>query len=175
MKTLKLAVIALALVSIISCNKEQKEVETIVIDTIEKTTGKTEILAENLKTTTFSIEGMSCQINCAAKIEKSLNNMDGVGTAKVDFESKTATVSYDAGKVTTDLLAKRVASNGDYVAGFTKTCSAKCDTKCSADCKDANCIKCAAKKEACKIKCTAKKEVTSCAADCKKVCCAPLK
>ena len=147
MKILKLAIIALTLTAITSCNKEQTEAETIIVNTIEKTTEKAEILAENLKTTTFNIEGMSCQVNCASKIEKSLNNMDGIGTAKVDFETKTATVSYDSGKVTSEQLAKRVASNGAYTASFTKPCSLKCDTKCSIDCKGANCCEVCSRKK----------------------------
>ncbi len=192
MKTLKMMAIAFALIATVSCKKEAKDAETVVVDTVEKVAEKGSVAADKLATSTFKIEGMTCAIGCAAKIEKSLSKMEGVQSAKVDFETKTATVSYDASKVTTDLLAAKVASNGDqYKIDFSKSCkpgctkpccakdskkcsAKKCDTKCSADCKDANCPKCAAKKAACKAKCaankakcSAKKCDTKCSPDCK--------
>jgi len=43
----------------------------------------------------FGIEGMSCQVGCAAFINEELLNLEGVANAKVDFESKSAVVNYD--------------------------------------------------------------------------------
>jgi len=51
---------------------------------------------------------MTCEIGCASLIESKLNKLDGVTEAKVDFESKTATVTYDADKLNQDKLTKTV-------------------------------------------------------------------
>ena len=46
-------------------------------------------------TTTYLIEGMMCGVSCPKKVNDSLNNIDGIKSCKVDFESKTATVVFD--------------------------------------------------------------------------------
>ena len=61
----------------------------------------------------FKIEGMSCAVMCASKIEKELAAMDGVQKAKVDFETKTATVQFDDAKQSPEKLAKKVESVAD--------------------------------------------------------------
>lgn len=116
MKLLKLVAIAFAITATISCKKEQKDAEVIAIDTTEDV--QTNTIADNatLAKVQFNVEGMTCAVGCAAKIEKSLNNMDGVKAASVDFESKTAVVEYDVDQINTDLLTKRVVANGDYKA-----------------------------------------------------------
>ena len=116
MKTLKLAAIAFALIATTSCKKEQTDTEVVTVETTE--TVEKKIIAENatLAKVEFNVEGMTCAVGCAAKIEKSLNNMDGIKTATVDFETKTAIVEYDVDQINTDLLAERVVANGDYKA-----------------------------------------------------------
>jgi len=190
MKILKLVAIAFAFLATISCKKEQKEAEVVAIDTIEEVTKST--ISENatLAKVQFNIDGMTCAIGCAAKIQKSLGNMDGVKNATVDFENKTAVVEYDVDQVTTNLLAERVVTNGDQfkVSNFQtptskgcklaceKACCAKdgkkCVVKCSADCTKADCPKCAKKTAECKAKCAAKKlDGKSCKPGCEKACC----
>ncbi len=44
----------------------------------------------------MSIEGMVCAVGCAAVIEKNLNQTTGIKEAKVDFETKKATLIFDA-------------------------------------------------------------------------------
>lgn len=116
MKTLKLAAITFALIATISCKKEQTDTEVVTIETTE--TVEKKAIEENatLAKVEFNVEGMTCAVGCAAKIEKSLNNMDGIKTATVDFETKTAIVEYDVDQINTDLLTKRVIANGDYKA-----------------------------------------------------------
>ena len=41
------------------------------------------------------VEGMSCQVGCAAYIDEELEKIDGVVSADVDFESKSASISFD--------------------------------------------------------------------------------
>jgi len=61
----------------------------------------------------MNIEGMTCAIGCAATIEKNLNKTLGIASAKVDFESKTAWVVYDATQLDFDQLTKIVKETGD--------------------------------------------------------------
>lgn len=110
----------------------------------------------------FIIEGMSCEIGCARTIEKKLAKMEGVKSAKVDFDNKLAMVEYDEARVNTNSLEETVKKTGEVytvkemrtVDSFEakKSCSADCDKAC---CKD--------KTEA---------EIKACKAECKKVCCA---
>jgi len=66
---------------------------------------------KNTHKVTLKIKGMSCTA-CAGTIEKSLNNMDGIVTANVNFAVEKATIEYDAKKVRLMDLQKKVASLG---------------------------------------------------------------
>ena len=59
------------------------------------------------------IEGMTCAIGCAKTIEKKLAKMDGVKSAKVDFEKKLAQVEYDESIVNTVSLENTVTKASD--------------------------------------------------------------
>lgn len=54
-----------------------------------------ETLNTNLKTTHLQITGMSCAV-CATRIEKGLNQLDGVSQANVNFTREQATLTYNA-------------------------------------------------------------------------------
>lgn len=54
---------------------------------------KSEVLANT--ETKFAIEGMVCAHACAGPLEEKLNKMEGVASAKVDFDAKEAWVSFD--------------------------------------------------------------------------------
>ena len=106
------SIVALAIAGIrfTSCKDTAKEpapeaTTTNTTAAVEKTApvGKVE-------TASFTIEGMSCAVMCAAKIEKELAAMDGVQNAKVDFEKKTATVEYDNAKQSPAKLVEKVES-----------------------------------------------------------------
>lgn len=71
------------------------------------------VAPEKLQTASFNIEGMSCAIGCAKTIEKKLSKMDGVKSASVDFDKKTATVEFDASKQTPETLVKTVEAAAD--------------------------------------------------------------
>ena len=43
----------------------------------------------------FVIDGMSCQVGCAAYIDEELEKLEGVVKSEVNFESKLAVVDYD--------------------------------------------------------------------------------
>ena len=90
----------------VSCKKETTPEPT------EVATAKTEIAAENLETASFTIEGMTCEVGCAKTIESKLAGTDGVSEAKVDFETKIATVKFDKTKQSIESLTKTVEKVG---------------------------------------------------------------
>jgi copper chaperone CopZ len=74
---------------------------------------KKEIAAASLQKASFTIEGMTCAIGCAKTIEEELNGLDGVKTAKVDFEKKSAIISFDKTILTPEIITKVVQATGD--------------------------------------------------------------
>jgi periplasmic mercuric ion binding protein len=111
MKTIKQTLIALTISLVaISCKNDKTATNN------DTTLAKTEITSSenpkttvaNPKTASFEIEGMTCAVGCASLIEGKLNKLDGVTEAKVDFETKTATVTYDADKLDQKKLTKTV-------------------------------------------------------------------
>jgi mercuric ion binding protein len=82
-------------------NQENQEIEAIAQDT-------TKTIVSNPQTASFEIEGMTCAMGCASLIEGKLNKLDGVSQAKVDFETKNATVTYDADKLNQEKLTKTI-------------------------------------------------------------------
>lgn len=71
------------------------------------------IADENLQTASFTIDGMTCAVGCAKTIEEELANLDGVEKATVDFDKKTATVSFDKTIQNPESLTKVVQETGD--------------------------------------------------------------
>ncbi|KGO96031.1 heavy-metal-associated domain-containing protein [Flavobacterium enshiense] len=113
----------LAALTFVSCKKEEKTAETTATEAVA-TAPKKEIAAENLETANFQIEGMTCAMGCAATIEKKLAETEGVKEAKVDFDTKTATVSFDKTVNNQESLTKLVEAVADgktyKVANFKK-------------------------------------------------------
>ena len=101
-QSLVLASLSLLLVS---CKNENSS-STEEIQAVEQDTTNT--IVANPKTASFEIEGMTCEIGCANLIEGKLNKLDGITEAKVDFENKTATVTYDADKLNQEKITKTV-------------------------------------------------------------------
>lgn len=181
-----LAVVLVVGVGFVSCKKDNQEAtKEEQTEQVVQHQQEGEVVAN--KTISFDIEGMTCAMGCAAKIEKDLQAMPGVQHATVDFEAKKATVSFDDKRVDAVAIQAKVESIADgiykvsnvaevegvahNVAAKTdckKSCSEKkvdcdkaCDAKCKEDCKKS----CYSKgKEECKKTCSEKKE------DCKKSC-----
>lgn len=102
-------VVTLAGFMLVSCKETSAEAPANQAANTTKTTAA----VGKVETASFNIEGMSCAVMCASKIEKELANAEGVQKAKVDFEKKTATVEYDANKTTPEKLVSIVeAVNG---------------------------------------------------------------
>lgn len=161
MKTFK-NIIAIALVAFFafSCKNETKpEVKTIEV---ASETSKTLDPNATYAKAEFTIDGMTCEIGCAKTIEKKIAKMEGVKSAKVDFDKKLAMVEYNNAKVTPTSIEETVTKVADiYKVSNMKTVEGFSAKKaCNADCKKACCAN----------KTNADKK--ACAADCKKACCA---
>ncbi len=81
------------LLSAYSCNnqpqqKAEREIETKIREIIVKE-------GEEKNIATLEIDGMSCEVNCANKIQKTLSELKGVKSCTVNFEDKMAEVIYD--------------------------------------------------------------------------------
>lgn len=156
MKLLKSLILLLVFTVAFTACKNEKQPEVKTVET-EVTTEKT---ADDANATyakaEFTIKGMTCEMGCAKTIEKKLAKMDGVKSAKVDFDKKLAMVEYDEAKVTTASLEETVKKTGEsYTVQDMKTVDefssddskaedktkAKKDTACAADCKMECCAK----------------------------------
>lgn len=98
---------------LVSCKKEEDK--SLAIINADKTVTKEHkaIAAENVQTASFTIEGMTCAVGCAKTIEKELSNLEGVEKAAVDFDKKTATVTFDKTIQNPESLTKVVQETGD--------------------------------------------------------------
>lgn len=63
------------------------------------------------KTVTLAVENMSCAA-CPITVRKSLEKVPGVAKAKVDFDTKTATVTFDPAKTTVEALTRATTAAG---------------------------------------------------------------
>ena len=105
MKNLKNIGLALLItLSFASCKQENKEVAKEEI----KKEAVTEADLAKMQTASFTIDGMTCAMGCAKTIENKLTEQAGVGQAVVDFETKIATVKFDAEKQSLESLIKTI-------------------------------------------------------------------
>ncbi len=70
------------------------------------------VLAATPKTVTLAVQNMTCEL-CPITVKKSLGKVPGVSAVQVDFDKKTATVTYDADKAQPDALT-RATTNAGY-------------------------------------------------------------
>jgi mercuric ion binding protein len=112
--TRSIAIIALSSLIFASCkdNKVEAKTETASTETTAPKVKK-EIAAANLQTASFKVEGMTCAVGCAKTIQEELTALDGVQTAKVDFDKKLATVTFDKTIQNPESLTKVVQATGD--------------------------------------------------------------
>ena len=69
------------------------------------------LLAGTLQTVTLDVQNMTCAI-CPITVKKALERVPGVTDAKVDFDKKIATVSFDPDKTNAAALTKTTADAG---------------------------------------------------------------
>lgn len=68
-------------------------------------------LAATPKTVTLDVQNMTCEL-CPITVKKSLEKVSGVSAVKVDFDHKTATISYDPDKAQPEALTKATTNAG---------------------------------------------------------------
>ena len=64
-----------------------------------------------MKEVKLNIEGMHCT-GCSTRLEKVLNNVDGVESAKVSLEEKKADIKYDEAQVNESELKEVIEDAG---------------------------------------------------------------
>ena len=110
------SILTMALASLLFVGCKEKTNEPISDYSTTETNApkvKREIATANIQEASFKIDGMTCAIGCAKTIEEELNGLDGVKTAKVDFENKSATISFDKTILTPAIITKVVQATGD--------------------------------------------------------------
>jgi mercuric ion binding protein len=109
------SILTITLASLLFVGCKEKTTDAVSDATTENSAPKVkkEIVAANLQTASFSIEGMTCEVGCAKTIEKELNGLDGVQKATIDFEKKSATISFDKTILKTENISKVVEATGD--------------------------------------------------------------
>ena len=169
----KLSLIAAAALVFASCKDTTKDGNIETNDQLVTDSAQVKETAATTKTetTTFKIDGMTCPMGCAKTIEQKLSDMDGVEDAKVDFDSKTATISFDPAVQTPETFVQTVEkiADGAYKVSDVKTSGDKAffDAKAFGD-KDKGKKKKAAKESKADKKAAAKE---GCAKDKKAGCC----
>ena len=58
----------------------------------------------------YTVEGLDCP-NCAARLEKMLNDADGIETVKINFLTEKITVESELDTASLDALVARVAKD----------------------------------------------------------------
>ena len=110
MKKIRLFSVLIGLFVFNACKNNQDPktvlVKTTAVKTIETAFQKAQPMA-------MSIEGMVCAVGCAALIEKNLNQTAGIKKAKVDFETKKATLIFDAEVLSTNEVTQVVLNTGE--------------------------------------------------------------
>jgi len=69
------------------------------------------LFAGTLQTVTLDVRNMTCAV-CPITIKKALERVPGVTDAKVDFNKKTASISFDPDKASPNGLTKATADAG---------------------------------------------------------------
>ncbi len=107
MKFIKgIALVLLSGLTLMACKNDAKTEQT------EVQTEKTIAADAKMETASLGIDGMTCEMGCAGAIESKLSALDGVKEAHVDFEGKTATVSFDANQQSLATLTETIEKTG---------------------------------------------------------------
>ncbi|GAB3245141.1 mercury resistance system periplasmic binding protein MerP [Chitinimonas naiadis] len=69
------------------------------------------VLAATPKSVTLAVQNMTCSL-CPVTVKKSLEKVPGVSAVQVDFDKKTAAVTYDVDQATPEALTKATTNAG---------------------------------------------------------------
>lgn len=109
MKSYKYILTLAFLISLIISCKNEKSAEIKTVEINQESPEQVDTNAIYAKAE-FTVSGMTCEIGCAKTIEKKLAQMEGVKSAKVDFNRKLAMVEYNENKVNPTSLEETVTS-----------------------------------------------------------------
>ena len=106
---MRISIYLLLIFAILGCS-EPLNVDTVITST--------EAVGPDGKTTAkLEIQGMMCEVGCAAKVKQELLELDGVASVIIDFdldrESDFAIVEYDEKAIKPELLASTVSGIAD--------------------------------------------------------------
>ena len=118
MKLLQLGLVVALSVGLFSCLSNSADTEQPET-TSQGNSPKTEVAdllkaPEGGKLITMSVDGMSCQFNCAPKVQETLAKIEGVEGVKVDFETKQAVVAVKDAKFDGAKLESALATTSQF-------------------------------------------------------------
>jgi Cu+-exporting ATPase len=126
--------------SLISCNNASNKSDNTPLKDVAF--AKVETSAQ-YSHASLTIEGMTCAVGCATTIQKNLSKMEGIKSAKVDFDSSLATIEYDAAKIQLQDIKNKITSLSkkysvsllsadslDQEAFKAQTCAKDCKKQC---------------------------------------------
>jgi Cu+-exporting ATPase len=154
----KICIFAFIALAFTSCkNQSEPEVKTVNVQVSKKDVSTTLDPNATYAKVEFGIDGMTCAMGCAKTIEKKMAKMEGVKSAKVDFDKRLAMVEYDEAKVSPKTLEETVTKVADIykvkdmkvVDNFgdaAKICAEGCKKRCDKNMSEAE-------KEACLKEC----------------------
>lgn len=64
-----------------------------------------------MKETNLKIEGMHCA-GCSTRLEKVLNNLEGIEKAQVSLQEEKATIKYDENKISLESIKEAIEDAG---------------------------------------------------------------
>ena len=67
------------------------------------------------KISTYKVEGMMCSISCPKSIQESLDGIKGIKSCKVDFDSRTAIVTYDDEKINSEKISATIEKKTYFI------------------------------------------------------------
>jgi len=99
----------IGLLVFVAC-KNNKAPKTVTVET--RAVKTVETFFDEARSLAMNIEGMVCAVGCAAVIEKNLNQTVGIKEAKVNFETKKATLIFDANILSANEVKQVVLNTG---------------------------------------------------------------
>jgi len=109
MKQIKIVVALAVAASLTACNTEQ----STEVNTEENTAVELVAVTPNASST-FDVEGMTCEMGCKAAIEKHLSKTAGIAKCAVDFENALAVVEYDNTIITEEQIIAEIGEVANH-------------------------------------------------------------
>jgi copper chaperone CopZ len=66
------------------------------------------------KTTKIKVKGMACQYSCPTQVKSALNDVKGIKMCNVNYETSTATVTYNEDEIQEKDIAKILNDKTDF-------------------------------------------------------------